>query len=213
MLLDSAVMEPAPVTGAPVAAIRSARGRPVVTSHGAIEQAAFALFAERGFEGTTLEAIAQAVGVGRRTLFRYYDSKNDIPWGQFDRTLEQFRAIFAEIGDELPVHAAVHAAVVRFNEFDPHAEPSHRERMRLILGTPALRAHSMLRYADWRAVVSQYVARRTGARPDDLLPQVVGQVSLALALSAYHVWLEDPGSSLADLLDESLVALRAHLAD
>ena len=39
--------------------------------------------------------IAAEVGVGRRTLFRYFESKNDIPWGQFDRTLDGFREILA----------------------------------------------------------------------------------------------------------------------
>src|SRR3546814_15016183 len=67
---------------------KSLAGRPEATSHAEIEQVAFRLFAEHGFDGTTLSAIAEGVGVGRRTLFRYYASKNDIPWGQFDRTLE-----------------------------------------------------------------------------------------------------------------------------
>ena len=44
-------------------------------------------FEERGFEMTTMDDIAAAVGVGRRTLFRYYPSKNDILWGQFDDSL------------------------------------------------------------------------------------------------------------------------------
>ena len=69
----------------------SLRGRPVATTHGEIEQAAFRLFAERGFERTTLDAIATETGIGRRTLFRYFESKNDIPWGRFDRTLDGFR--------------------------------------------------------------------------------------------------------------------------
>src|SRR5690349_2865865 len=46
------------------AASSPVRGRPVATSHAEIEQAAFRLYAERGFEGTTIEAIAAAVGVG-----------------------------------------------------------------------------------------------------------------------------------------------------
>ena len=51
---------------------RSARGRPEVTTHAEIEQAAFMLFAQRGYAQTTLEAIAAEVGIGRRTLFRYF---------------------------------------------------------------------------------------------------------------------------------------------
>jgi AcrR family transcriptional regulator len=74
-------------------------GRPPATSHAEIEAAAFALFAQKGFDATTMEDIATAVGVGRRTLFRYFPSKNDIPWGQFDDSLEHLRieTEFAEI--------------------------------------------------------------------------------------------------------------------
>src|SRR3546814_7298066 len=61
---------------------KSLAGRPEANSHAEIEQVAFRLFAEHGFDGTTLSAIAEGVGVGRRTLLRYYASKHDIPWGQ-----------------------------------------------------------------------------------------------------------------------------------
>jgi len=187
-------------------------GRPVVTTHAAIEQAAFRLFARNGFEGTTLDAIAGEVGVGRRTLFRYYQSKNDIPWGQFDRTLVEFRRILADMPERLPIHEAVHQGVLRFNRFDDGAQPPHRDRMRLILNTPALQAHSVLRYADWRAVIAEYVARRTGLEVRDLLPQTVGHVSLALAFTAYDAWLGGADSSLERLLDETMASLRLHLS-
>ena len=187
---------------------RSGLGRPVVTSHGEIEQAAFRLFAEHGFDGTTLEAIAAEVGVGRRTLFRYYESKNDIPWGQFDRTLEGFRQNFRDLPDDLPIHEAVHLAVRRFNDFPTGAQPSHRDRMRLILKTPALQAHSVLRYADWRTVIAEYVAAREGLSAHDLLPRTVGHVALALALSAYEGWLDDETADLLDLVDATMTSLR-----
>lgn len=183
------------------------RGRPVATTHSEIEQAAFRLFAQRGFEATTLDDIAREVGVSRRTLFRYFGSKNDIPWGQFDRTLADFRALLDGMPEDLPLHEAVFRGVVAFNDFPEDAEPPHRDRMRLILQTPALQAHSMLRYRQWREVISDYVARRRGLDPDDLLPQAVGQVSLALALTAYERWLAHPDSTVPDLLREALDGL------
>jgi TetR/AcrR family transcriptional regulator, regulator of mycofactocin system len=192
---------------------RSLVGRPEATSHAAIEQAAFKLFAERGFDATTLDAIAAEVGVGRRTLFRYYTSKNDIPWGQFDRTLSEFRRILEQMPRDIPLHEAVHRGVLAFNEFPDDAQPPHRERMRLILQTPTLQAHSVLRYGEWRAVIAEYVAGRLGLAPDDLLPRVVGQVSLAIALSAYEQWLPSGEASLQDLLDEGMGALRRYFTN
>lgn len=199
------------MTTEPPARTPTLRGRPGATSHGAIEQAAFRLFAERGFDGTTLEDIAQEVGVGRRTLFRYFDSKNDIPWGQFDQTLEGFRRIFADLPDDLSTHEAVHLAVRRFNDFEPGARPPHRQRMRLILETPTLQAHSVLRYGQWRAVIADYVAARHGLRPDDLLPRTVGHISLALALTAYEAWLADDTADLPALIDATFGELRQHV--
>ena len=81
-------------------------GRPPATSHAEIERAAFRLFALRGFDGTTLDAIAGEVGISRRTLLRYFDSKNDIPWGRFAETLDGFRATLAAMPDDLPLHQA-----------------------------------------------------------------------------------------------------------
>jgi TetR/AcrR family transcriptional regulator, regulator of mycofactocin system len=170
-------------------------------------------FARDGFDATTLDAIAAEVGVGRRTLFRYYSSKNDIPWGQFDRTLDGFREILAAMPVDIPLHEAVHRGVLAFNEFPEDAEPPHRERMRLILETPTLQAHSVLRYGEWRAVIAEYVACRLGMSPDDLHPRTVGHVSLALALSAYEQWLCAPDASLHVLLDDAMSVLAAYLTE
>ena len=195
------------------------RGRPAVTSHAAIEQVAFRLFAERGFDATTLSDIAEEAGIGQRTLTRYYRSKNDIPWGQFDRTLERLATLLQASPAGLPLWERVHRAVVEFNRFPDDAEPPHRERMRLILQTPTLQAHSVLRYAQWRGVIAEYVAGETGEAPSAPLPQLVGHVSLALAMAAYEQWLrgDEPERSseaarLRELLEASMHSLRAHLA-
>ncbi len=207
--MTQAFAGPLPATVAPVTQwSRSAYGRPPVTTHGAIEQAAFDCFEKRGFDATTMEDIAAAVGVGRRTLFRYYPSKNDILWGQFDEGLRGFADTFATISEDVPLAEAIRETVVAFNTFDGAAIPQHRQRMRLLLGTPALLAHSELRYAAWRGVVADFVASRLGLAPDDLLPTLAGRVALSVALSAYEQWLEVDGS-LADLIRDASDGLNA----
>ena len=179
-------------------------GRPPATDHSAIERAAFALFAERGFDATTIDDIAAAGGIGRRTLFRYYPSKNDIPWGQFDQSLVRLRAHLESMPPDIPIYQAVHDAVLAFNHLEPAAIPQHRQRMRVLLSTPALQAHSVLRYAQWRATIAAFVAARLGLAETDLLPRTIGQVTLAISLSAYERWLQRADEPLERLLDEAL---------
>lgn len=187
-------------------------GRPESTSHAAIEQAAFELFAEHGFDGTTLDQIASAVGVNRRTLFRYYPSKADIPWGRFDQTLSELDRMLRELPTDWPIHRAVLEGIVRFNDVPDDAHPSHRSRMRLILDTPALQAHSALRYAQWRRVIAGFVAERRGVAPEDLLPRVAGYAALGIALAAYEQWMDDETCELSDVLRSSMEELRDVLA-
>src|SRR5579875_1846480 len=66
-------------------------GRRRVTSRAELEHVAFELFAAKGFEQTTVDDIAAAAGIGRRTFFRYFPSKNDVPWGMFELELERMR--------------------------------------------------------------------------------------------------------------------------
>lgn len=191
----------------------STLGRPSATTHAAIERAAFALFEDQGFEATTLDDIAAALGVGRRTLFRYYPSKNDILWGRFDDSLRNLERILDQTAEGTPILDAVQRAILAFNEFEPDAIPQHRQRMRLLLTTPALLAHSELRYAAWRDVIARYVAGRTALRPTDVIPCTVGRVSLALSLSAYEQWLRDEESALADCLAATFAALSELVSD
>jgi mycofactocin system transcriptional regulator len=186
-------------------------GRKAVTDHASIERAAFRLFEEQGFDETTMEQIAEAVGVGRRTLFRYFPSKNDIPWGQFDQSLRDFAAQLASVPPEVPVSEAVHRCVVAFNRFDEQSLPQHRIRMKLILGTPTLQAHSAIRYGAWRGVIEDYVAGRLGVASDALVPRLAGHVSLALAVSSYEQWLLEPGSDLPAIIEVEMEALRSYL--
>jgi mycofactocin system transcriptional regulator len=178
-------------------------GRPPATSHAAIESAAFALFEERGYEATTTEEIAERAGIGRRTLFRYFPAKADIPWGQFAEGLGRFRtALLAAPADE-PIMTTIVREIIEFNTFPPEVMPSHRRRITLILTVPELQAHAALRHAEWRAVVAEFVARRTHTRITDHLPILISHVAHGMALSAYERWLMEADADLGVILRES----------
>lgn len=186
-------------------------GRPRSTTHGSIEARALELFAEHGFEQTTVDDIAAAAGISRRTLFRYFASKNDIPWGAFAEGLAALERLLEEAPEDVPLWRALHDAILDFNALPEGSETQHRRRMRLLLETPALQAHSVLMYAEWRGVVARFVAARRGVEPDDVRAVVVGHAALAVSLAAYDAWLDHDDADLAELLDEALDALRAHL--
>lgn len=169
---------------------------------------ALELVAEHGFEATTVEDIAAAAGISRRTFFRYYPSKNDVVWGDFEVQLGAMGQWLTATPTHRPVLEVLSQAVVRFNSLPPSAVAAHRQRMSLILHVPALQAHSALRYADWRAVVARFVAGRTGGAETDRLPQLVGHVALGAAVASYEEWLTDESADLSSLLAQSFTDLR-----
>jgi mycofactocin system transcriptional regulator len=184
-------------------------GRRRVTSRVELEHIAFGLFATKGFEQTTVDDIAAAAGIGRRTFFRYFPSKNDIPWGMFEVELERMRARLKACPREVPLMDAIRVALVDFNKVDPEQIPWHRRRMELILRVPALLAHSTLRFAAWRDVVAEFVAERAGLRLDGLAPQAIAYAVLGVAIAAYEQWLDDPDADLGNLLDSAMRQLAA----
>jgi TetR/AcrR family transcriptional regulator, regulator of mycofactocin system len=175
-------------------------GRPPTTSRDEVQRVALGLFASKGFEATTLDDVAAAVGVSRRTLFRYYPSKNDIVWGDFDWVLKRLRRLLDEADPETPLLEALASAAVASNRYDPEVLPELRIRMTLITTVPSLQGHAMLRYAEWRAVVAEFVARRLGLAPDDLEPEAIGHTALGASMAAFQHWVRDPGSDLEDNL-------------
>ena len=134
----------------PPAAVAAAPGRPAATSRGELERICLEIFSAQGFDVTSIDEIAAAAGIGRRTFFRYFKSKNDAVWGEFDTQLDAFARWFAGCPLEVPVVEAIRGGVVAFNSFDGQAAESLRSRMRLILRAPSLQAYAPLRYAAWR---------------------------------------------------------------
>src|SRR5207244_2207488 len=110
---------------------RERPGRPPVTSRAELEQVALDLFLRHGFNETTLDDIAAAAGIARRTFFGYYSSKNDVVWGDFDALLRGMEAWLAEAPNDVALVEALTDAVIRFNALPPEAVPAHRRRMSL----------------------------------------------------------------------------------
>ena len=185
-------------------------GRPPASSRAEIEAVALRLFTDRGFDETTVDDIATEAGIGRRTFFRYFRSKNDVIWGEFDAGLERLRESLRAAPPDDDWWTALRRAVVEFNQLDPDEVPLHRVRMELILHVPALQAYSTLMYGAWRDVVAEFVAERTGTKPDDFEPALVGHTALAAAVAAYEQWLREPSRSLDRLLDEAMAWLAGH---
>ena len=188
-------------------------GRPPATSRTALERVALELFSTQGFAETTVDEIADAAGIARRTLFRYYPSKNDLVWGDFDARLADLESWLAAAPADQPLVETLRDAVVRFNALAPDEVASHRQRMSLILYVPALQAHSTLRYARWRAVVAGFAARRLRRSDDELWPQLVGHVALGAAVAAYERWLVDESEDLPALLSAAFDAVALRLPD
>lgn len=174
------------------------------------------LFTRQGFDETGVGEVAAAAGISRRTLFRYFTSKSDVPWGDFDGELNRMRRFLAALPETTPLAdglaLALALALADFNTFPPEETPWHRQRMALLFGVPALQAHSTLMYTGWRAVVAEHVAQRTGARPRDHGPRTVAWLLLGVALAAYEQWLADDAADLLELLGDGGRLISAGIA-
>ncbi|MGK0715228.1 mycofactocin system transcriptional regulator [Leucobacter sp. W1153] len=181
-------------------------GRTPATSHREISRTAITLFLERGFDETFVDDIARAAGISRRTLFRYFPSKNDLPWGEFDELIDALRRRLAAVDQEISIENALRQVIIEVNDYPEDERAYHRHRMGLLLTVPSLAAHSTLRYAAWRQVVAEFVADRRGENVDALAPQAIAWACLGLCISAYERWLADDASDLAVLLNSAFAA-------
>jgi mycofactocin system transcriptional regulator len=179
-------------------------GRAPSTTVAELSHIGLELFIRNGFEATTVDDIAEAAGIGRRTFFRYFASKNDLPWGDFDGLVSGMHDYLLALPDAVPLRSAIRDAVIEFNRF-PNVEDSfHRARMTLLLTNPTLVGHSTLRFASWRRAVAEFVAHRLACDADDLLPQTMAYTYLAVSIAAYERWLRMPGTVLVHLLAQAI---------
>ncbi len=193
--------------------VAARRGRPPGTSARALELIALRLFAEQGFDETTVDQIAAVAGVSRRTFFRYFDSKTSVLWSDFDREVAHLNETLSRTPTNITVMEAVRRAVISANRYSAADEPELRTRMNLIGSAPELVASAALHYDAWERAVIDFVARRTGQPADSLYPLVIGRATLAACRAAYERWAVCAGADLTAYLDAALRALAAGFAD
>ena len=181
---------------------------------GQITEIAMNLFLDKGFEVTTFDDIATAAGISRRSLFRYFGTKEDIVLGHLADAGPRVRQALAERPDDEPLWTAM-LNVLSLSD-GAGGTPAERERLLkisdMMYGTPSLRARWVEKHLQWQADLLPEVRRRLRAAPDDPLADLRATAVIAGAIAcldaAGEVWTRQRGAvPLRDLLTEAFDAM------
>ncbi|MVU80744.1 mycofactocin system transcriptional regulator [Nocardia sp. ET3-3] len=183
------------------------RGRPPGTSAREVEVIALRLFADQGFDGTTVEQIAAEAGVSRRTFFRYFDSKAEVLWHQFDAEVGRLRSAFGAVAADVGLMDGIRQVVVGVNRYGAEDVGELRIRMHLISTVPALQASAAPHYDSWERAVGDFAAARLGLPADSLYPLAIGRATLAVCRAAFDRWVACADGDLTSYLDLALSGL------
>jgi len=167
-------------------AVPRSTGRPVTIDPDAVAASALRLFAERGYELTSMEDIAREAGIGRKSLYRYFSSKADLIWGGMEpvveasgRVLDSVRVQETTDGDVL---AGLREAAVAGVSVIPDLAVT-RGRLRLIAEHPELASRSYESLAPQRERARAYLVL-AGVGED-----VAGYLCAAFMSATFEAWM------------------------
>ncbi|CAM5344471.1 TetR family transcriptional regulator [Streptomyces fumanus] len=167
-------------------------GRPPMRD--ALVDAAFRLFLERGYERTTVDDIVALAGVGRRSFFRYFPSKEDVVFPDHEGCLAGLTAFLAASPpDAEPMGRVCDAArlVVRMYARNPAFSV---QRYRLTKEVPGLRAYELSVVWRYQRALAGYLRTRLAGRPDGALrADVIAAAVVAAHNNALRSWLRADG--------------------
>ncbi len=205
-------MSPMPVTG-PTAALAP----PDV-----LMDAAFRVFAERGYRATRLDDVAEAVGVTKGAIYYYFDGKEDL----LRRAVQhRHRAIFAEIASALEGEKAPASTKVRYvlrKVWQHWLDPEWGHALRLMLGEVSMEFPALFRmWAEVGPVHGWALLRdfiEEGKSGGEFRPDVDAEVAARLVLSGLmlqaalqvHMGLADMAPCDPDRIFDSSVELFLH---
>ncbi|MBZ9641477.1 TetR family transcriptional regulator [Streptomyces sp. PSKA30] len=160
----------------------------------ALVAAAFQLFLERGYEQTTVDDIVALAGVGRRSFFRYFPSKEDVVFPDHERCLADMTAFLAAgTGDEEPVGRVCDAARLVLGLYAENPAFSV-QRYRLTKKVPGLRAYELSVVWRYERALAEYLRARFASRRDgNLRADVIAAAVVAAHNNALRSWLRSDG--------------------
>lgn len=173
-----------------------------------IQGEALRLFAQHGYEQTTIEQIAEAADISPRTYFRYFPTKEDVVvWDE--RDAETADLLAAQVGAG-PV-AQTLFAITRATLEGPYTDDPERllARLRVSASVPAIRA----RYLELTRTAAEQIASTMASDPDDehetLRLRVTAAAIIEIAEVALDQWQKDDGKTdllaLYDIITRALV--------
>lgn len=145
------------------------------------------LFFERGFEATTLDDIAAAAEVSRRSLFHYFASKEEIVLSAKADLADVIAAAIARRPAEEDLLDMVENALIELAQDYQSGAP--RRLARLIHETPSLKASDQAKYELLERVIAKALADRKGLAEGDLNCRVTAATAIGILKLATEEWL------------------------
>ena len=190
------------------------RERKRMRTMAAIQQAAFRLFAEQGYDATTVEQIAAAAEVSPATFFRYFPAKESVLFHDIDAQIQAtLDSLAARPEDEPPFEALIQVLRDSAGRFSADLEK------RTLLAKVAHECDNLL--VHHRAVfmrrledmLTAEIARRSGVPADDLATGAAVAAILAAYGSAVRRWiLQGANEPLQPLVETALAAAQEALS-
>jgi AcrR family transcriptional regulator len=159
---------------------------------GVLEDAAFDLFVESGFENVTIEEIGRHAGVSRRTYFRYFKTKEDVVassvWSFGSDILDQFREQPEDVEPMRALEAAFSSAATKCIERDPRV---HR-MIGIACQTPQIREKVLYQSSLWAPSLAAELRRRGAFRGDADWCELAASLAIAAFEQAKGRWYRNP---------------------
>ena len=162
----------------------------------ALATAAVDLFAANGYEATTIDDIAAAAGVGRRTFFRYFDSKDEVLFANHDEIVAEMEQVF-ETADPArdPIEVATAAVSLVLESYAAELDVSLK-RFALTRTVPSLRDKEVATVDRYQRVLARYLQDRFADAGDESATLRAAVAAAAIAAANNHVlrrWLRSGG--------------------